>query len=571
VSRGVIAAPEGGGTPASERLVLRRGLDIVPLGRALLVDGGLRRHLLKGRAIAAILPILPALLPLLEGDHDRAGICAQAGLDRATLDEFLGLLAECEALEPAGRNQSGTETLPAGHVTTFLSRTVRAGDGYRSGAELAAVLAGSSVLIVAPPELSEQIAADLTETGVGSVVAADGPGQVSAAWLRTASSAVRKIAAVFDPRPIGSGGDDLAEAMSRCHAHGLAVLRFACDTGLEIGPTFFVSNSVCVDCFRRGHDAMARREHGPGDDVACSPLVDLLAADGVLAGLVSAEVLALLCGPKARAPHRRLARMVLPGYQVERYDLVPEPGCSRCGGWRSSHDAATIAEAYEWLERTDPAQASGPYTACPAGPQGNKPSKAWPDDLALGPRIALPTGRSKLADHGVTDILGQVASWRPAAVAVAAPRSQAGDDDVTSVRVYLLTDGTLTDLPATIFRHDNITGELVGARADLVPLARALKGTDLASEELDFAVVLVAAVGELRRRYGTFALRLSHLDAGCAATQLSAAAASRGRRVSFAGSWSQELSDLLELDPDDEIVAAVAGIHRPPEVSALCR
>ena len=133
------------------------------------------------------------------------------------------------------------------------------------------------------------------------------------------------------------------------------------------------------------------------------------------------------------------------------------------------------------------------------------------------------------------------------------------------IDLYLLTDGDLADLPATIFRYDGPARELAGVHADPVSLADALVSTDLDPPVLGFALVLVAGVGQARHRFGTLALRLSHLDAGCIAAQVAAVADGFGRRLHFASTWSRELADLLDLDPAREIVAAVVGVERAKE------
>jgi hypothetical protein len=105
-----------------------------------------------------------------------------------------------------------------------------------------------------------------------------------------------------------------------------------------------------------------------------------------------------------------------------------------------------------------------------------------------------------------------------------------------------------------------------------VPMDRVLPGGDLGSGAPDLVVVLVASISRIGRKYDEFALRISHLDAGCAALQLSVAAAARHVSVSFASAWNADLASLLELEPDGEVVTAVAALSRlNPEGTVLCR
>jgi hypothetical protein len=538
---GRVATEPASTAPELEYPVLRRGLLAVPVGAGLLVEGGSRRRLLKGRALASVLPVFPRLLRLLDGAHDPASVCAELGIDRAPLDEFLALLAECGALEPTRgtpRRSGGSE--PAEHVTTYLSRTAHAAGGYRGRAE---------------------IAADLTESGIGSVSVAHAAAQASPAALRTAASADRRVAAVFDDSAASSGGDGLAEAITRCHEHGLPVLRFACAPGhLEVGPAFFPGgHPACAGCFRRGYQAMAWPE--PADDEPGQPP----AGDGVLAGLVTTELLALLTALTAPAPARTLVRLSGPRYHSERYDVTPELGCPRCGGSPAASDATAAASVYEWLEGSEPPELierRPTPTAADLRALGKRLAERYA--MTSGPRRALPASRpGGLTDPVAEDMLRRVTGWRPAAEPGAAARLE--PDGITSVDLYLLTNGDLADLPATIFKYDGPARELAGVRADLVPLADALASTDLDPSVLGFALVLVAAVGQARHSFGTLALRLSHLDAGCVAAQLSAVAAGFGRRLHFASTWSRELADLLDLDPARELVAAVVGVEHPKE------
>jgi hypothetical protein len=117
------------------------------------------------------------------------------------------------------------------------------------------------------------------------------------------------------------------------------------------------------------------------------------------------------------------------------------------------------------------------------------------------------------------------------------------------------------DLPGNCLRYDDVTHELLAVRSGTVALRDAVRGTDLASGDLAAVLVLVADVGRLAGKYGSFAYRLAHLDAGCAAMQLAAVAAGCGLDVSFATSWDGQLAGLLELTPEAELVTVVTGLR----------
>ncbi|MFE2355009.1 hypothetical protein [Streptomyces parvulus] len=129
------------------------------------------------------------------------------------------------------------------------------------------------------------------------------------------------------------------------------------------------------------------------------------------------------------------------------------------------------------------------------------------------------------------------------------------------MELYLLTPSGFAELPGNVFRYDDLAHRLIALRADPLHLPDVLADTDLDADGLDAVMVFAAAHGRLARKYEEFAYRLAHLDAGCAATQLSAVSTARGLTVRFATRWSEAFADLLDLSPDVQYVTAVAGLH----------
>jgi hypothetical protein len=546
-----------GDLDARDRPALRRGLVAIPFGKAMLVEGGVRRRLLKGTALEQVALAAPRLLPLLDGEHDRDSIIAATGLDPAALGTFLGLLSTCDALEPAGPARSSAGEGPPGHVTTYFAR---AADMPGGAHELAALLAGSAVVICAPLAIGEQIAADLTETGVGSVIAAERPQAISEPCMRKASSAGAGIAAIFDDPMRGDGGT-LAEAVACCRANGLPVLRFASRAALEIGPVFTDDTGVCPACFERGYQAMGWQPDAAQAWTDRPALFDPPASQGMLAGLVTTELLALLTGFGTVTTARGLSRIFAPGHIVERYDVLPEPDCADCGGWQQSDGAIGVVESYEWAERCEPDAKNRRPARQPrqtaATPARARNSASWP-------RVPL----AELSDPGVTHLLRRTAGRRALGTTQTPAPQDPADDDVPLVDTYLVAGDRLPGSSATIFRYDSLSDELVAVRAQPVSLTDALSSTDLDPSGVASAVVLVATFGQMRYRLGTLAPRLCLLEAGSVAAELSASR--RGLKISFASCWSWDLASLLDLDPELEIVAAVAAVHHQEPESREC-
>lgn len=552
-------------TSAREWTALRRGLVLVPVDNGLIVEGGIRRHLLRGAAPTHVLPSLPGLVSMLTGDHAPADIAEALGLDPDKLAEFLALLDGCGLREEAGQ-QPGMGGGTSDDVTAFLSRTAPAVRQAGKARPLA-VLARSGVMIVAPPWIREQVADDLSETGVALVVTADRAGEIPSETMSALAACPHRIAAVFDCARGISGADELEEIVASCGDHGIPALRFGWgEGGPEIGPTFQGGHPACVDCFRR-----ARRAEADGADGWRPPAADRAEA-ALLAGLVTNELLAVLAGVTEAAPAGTLIRMTLPGCDSERFVVAPEAGCPRCGRYSGAVAAlsrgAALAEEYEWLHSWELARSAPSRTGSHS--DGRRRSE-WlaRNDRAYAPRIRLVDTRPDSDLARPAGYLRQLAGWRPVPTPGDALRMDPCGDDVPSVQAYLLTNGAV-GRPASFFKYDGLSHELVAVCASQLPLSHSLAGTDLNPLALDFAIVLVAAVGELRRSFGDFALRLSLLDVGAAAAQLSAAATADGRPVAFAARWTSDLAHLLELDPEREIVGAVAGVGRGPHGGAAC-
>lgn len=558
------AAPPAASGPAREAITLRRGLVLVPVENGLIIEGGRRRHLLRGSATTHMLPSLPRLVSLLDGNHGRQEIAQTLGIDTLQLDEFLALLDKCGLLEQAS-GRLGTCGETPDYVATFLSRTASTAHGHAEGDGSIAALARSGVMIVAPPGIRQRVADDLSETGIGLVVTADRACEVPQSAVGAIASCTRGIVAVFDEGG-GCKTDELAENVARWGSRGLPTLRFGSREGkLEIGPIFQGGHPACVDCFRRALHAAARGDTDGADN--WRPRTDASSEEALAAGLVTTELLAILAGVTEPAPPRMLVRTTLPGCNTERFIVAPEACCPRCAGGRSVTEAAA-AEQYEWLESSEPAGLIPTRTAPLAGQRRS----AWlaRNDLAYAPRILLDDGHASRGLARASGYLRQLAGWRPVPTPGQALRMDPCEDDVPSVQAYLLTNGG-QGLPASLFKYNGLAHELRAVWSSQMPLSRSMAGTDLDPSALDFAIVLVAAVGELRRRFGDSALRLSHLDVGAAAAQLSAAAKADGCDVTFASTWTSNLASLLELDSGREIVAAVAGVGRGQFKGAVCR
>ncbi len=537
-------------TPTSQSVRwprLRRGLAVAAVPDGLLLEGGPSRQLLTGAAATAL---LPRLLPLLDGTRDPELISAELMLGRPQLGQALSLLNGCGLLEwvqPAGPTGFGAQ-----HVATYMSRTIGVTGSSLSADDLAEQLASAAVILVAPPALAGPIAADLTETGVGMIhrCAADEVaglvGQIPG----------RCVAAVFDDP---SEQAVLGTVAAACRGHDLPVLRFSATAGqVEVGPAFSATETACVSCFRRSQAGAAAAAGAAGAAAG--------SAAGLLAGLVTSGVLGLLTRqPPVPAPWK-LVRTAIPAPDTEVFDVVPELDCASCaGGTPPQHPAAGELLAYEWRVANVPAALAPVSASTPAEREFLGAIQRQRESFATSPRHRLPAqaqvaGPVRCLDEAVlAAMLARIAGFRDAADPDSRRWAPSGGN-MASVAAYLCTGADLFGLPGTIYRYDDIGHQLLSVHASRVSLRRILDGTDLDPQRTDMAVVLVGAAGRLWQKYGDFAWRLVHLDAGCAALQLHLVAASYGLPVTFASSWPRQLAELLELVPGREVVTAVAAI-----------
>ena len=534
-----------------------RGLVVVPGGGGLIVEGSPVRQVFRGKAATEV---LPRLIPLLDGSRDRDGVGREAGLSPAQVDQVLTLLDDRGLLESGARHDPGWSADP--ETRPYLSRNLSAMSGFANVGELAATLARTVVLLVGDERITTRLGADLAALGVRSV--AGRPGQEDQ-WPRQGVDDV--LAVVADRQADPSVLDD---TVAWCESREIPVLRTAAAPGsVQVGPCFWPGVTACADCLRRGLREAGWAADGDPDDVTCE----------FWCGLVMAGLLALIIRLPAMTPPRVMTRFDVTGWASDRRLVVPYADCSACAvHWRASTGAGT-AGTYEWSMSRAPRRLQAGADTSPGrrreigGIAGDRPGFASHPRRPLPPAPAALTGsfgppaphdRTPEVDETVLgDLLRRTAGRRTGPADGTAQRWTASGGDFGSVECYLVTEPGLFGLPGTVLRYQDMDDEVVAVRPDCVPPADLLSGTDLAAERFAAVFVLVAAGRRLAGKYRTFAHRLAHLDAGCAATQLAALARGHGTEVVFASEWAEDVAEVLCLAPGDQYVTAIAGIaHR---------
>ncbi len=529
------------------------GLVIVPSGGGLLVEGGPRRQSFTG---ATATTVLPRLLPLLDGRHDGDRLAAELGLTTSQVDQMLGLLGDSGLLD--------RKPIPAGaglaeEVRRYYSRALGSAGGYPGSADLLAALRQSRVIVVDGDGVLGPLASDLRDCGLTVAVAAD-PDELADA------NVPGSLAVVYDSGPAGM----LERAVQVCARSGRPVLRVAAGgETAEIGPVFRLPWTACAGCLRHaaadaGGPALGTDE---GSDLARE----------LMCGLAADEILAQVAHVRPPMSSRHLTRVVLGSLTTTRWLVAPSPDCPACGpGWHDAGDAAVLAETYEWryrhrlaerewhaeppaeqARRLHDLQISRPIF--PTSPRHRLPGEA--DLPAVAGVFGEPVAGARLHADVLAAILLKAVGRRDDPAASPRRGWAPSGGNLASAAAYVITGQRPYGLPGTCFRYDDLAHELVALCSDQLPLAEVMAGTDLDPDGLDAAVVLVAEIGRLAGKYEGFAWRLAHLDAGCAAMQLSAVAAGHGIDVTFASSWDEHLGELLELSPRTEVVTVVAALR----------
>jgi bacteriocin biosynthesis cyclodehydratase domain-containing protein len=530
---------------------LCKGLAVVTAQDALVVEDGRRRHRFTGMAVTSA---LDPLLPLMDGRRDEAALALASGLPAGTVRQVVGLLDECGLVEYPQPGPPAAE-----HVATYFSRSIDATSGYRSAEQLLAVLATSDVVLIGKDPAADRVAHDLTEAGVETVRRHT---DVPATMPALVGAGRRAMVVVFDD-------PDQPQLLMKAvdAAAGAPVLRCGrTNSSAHIGPLFFSGFTACPDCFRRGWQELREGEPEADGSQGWDAGTESAAVVGnLLAGLAGVEVLAVLAGVTEPTSVRRLTTVSVPDHKTQHWLVTPYRDCPKCGKQLTVEGDGAPAEEYEWQMERPPQDLKWNGRPPRSERQRHEALQRTRPEFPLSPRRALPPEETPSAStHPLLPALSRVVR-RVAGFRSPSPESTerwtASGGNLGSTEVYVVADEAVFDLPGSVVRYDDLTDEAVAVHGDRVPVARCVEGTGLPPDGVDAVIVLVAATGRLANKYGWFAHRLAHLDAGCAAVSLAAVAAGCDLDASFAAGWPDDLGELLELESGREVVVAVAALR----------
>ncbi|MFI6597075.1 nitroreductase family protein [Nonomuraea sp. NPDC050536] len=499
--------------PARPRV--RRGLVIDHQDDQVVVSGGPKRQLLRGRSAT---DLLPRLLALLDGVRGHAELALELGIPEESVFKALSLLWTCGVVEEAAPPGPLPDT--GDDLADFLSRMGDA-TGANAAWEQAAIRLGHARVEIFgdADDLIAELAPSLRVTRAAEAV----PAQETtfAVW-------------------IDDGGEGPAQA---CWERGIPLVRLRV-TGRTavLGPLADPRVTACLACRTAGETDDDRT---PGD------------GDRALAVALFARDLFAFLSRAVTAPWPMRWRSVdLATLAQQDTSAATRPGCPTCSVAPGPLGEPPLAARYESAIAFPPKE----YADIKAHQMHYKPSNmalqriapSWP----VARRVELPPPDFDL---------------------LATPSPGKLDADRLSL-LLAVTAGIQADSPQRLFRWTASGGNIGSVVAypvvrDVPGLDPGIYGyaaTDhrlawLSSAELPgdgpASLVLTGDFNKVARKYAAFALRIVLLDSGCAQATCRLAARALGLDLALRPRWDDDaIAELLGVDPDTHPITAVIDL-----------
>ncbi|MEO3937723.1 nitroreductase family protein [Dermatophilaceae bacterium Soc4.6] len=531
MARAVLSDPQFS-FPAMPRTV--PGLVTVTTPTGVIVDGGPSRQAFQGASATH----LPRVMGLLDGTRDVDAVATAAGLARAEAWTILSLLYSTGLVEEARGDAAVDHDDP---TACFLSRSIDTTRVNRNGTEALDRLRRSVVGVVSTDAPWAELVARLLEAeSVGSV------------WVEDR---------VRDDRPAGDlllvvGDGPEAEAAALSARGSSSVLPIHVDgAAVHAGPVLDGAHTTCASCAMRQRRTLL----APEAPEASTPG----SADRELAALlVVRDVVALLSRVGTTAASRFVVTTRLDDLVQTARVVVPHPSCPVCMDPSASDGdgGLPLGWAYTHSVAFPPRDGLNPKDHQVHYQSGNialqRRHRVWP----ASPRVALPA-REVDAGHPVRlDVVGDLLVRT-----VGLRNGPSGSS--SRVDRWCATGGNLGSPSAYLVarRVDGLRPGVYGFQsqdASLALLPWADPETALAGvPDVPAVVVLTGGLDTVATKYGAFAWRILHLDAGAAMAQAHALAVAAGLRLLAVPVWDDAaLAELLASDPDAEPVTAVFGV-----------
>jgi SagB-type dehydrogenase family enzyme len=367
------------------------------------------------------------------------------------------------------------------------------------------------------------------------------------------------------------------ELDSACAAAGIPWLRVVADPCrgyADVGPFFISPETCCYRCFHAVHSSESSSK-GP------APMLSPDGKGAFWAGMAGLEIIWLISRIDQTTARRGLRRYNLVTWEATELRYPRIPGCPNCRPSVSSVvpakdvriDTAIVFEddlVITSRHQLEPAaHAYSVRTGAALSQQAKSYQVCWQLDLPPSSALAKTHGEFNV-DH-LTTLLQMTAGFRGLHDRFRRWAATAGN--LGSVEIYVLARDIVGLKPGTWFyqplggkegSHDHSLAWIEWHRPSLEIselLRRAVPGA--LEAQPDAVLVFTGAFERISRKYGPFALKLIHLDAGAAVGQLRLLAEELGLHTQVANSWADDLlEDHFLLNAADEAVTAVVSLSR---------
>jgi bacteriocin biosynthesis cyclodehydratase domain-containing protein len=565
-----------------------RELVVVPLPDGLLISGTGEQQVLRGRATRSL---IPRLLPLLDGTRTLDEVSAAlADVPRSLLENAIALLYTRGLLGDGAAVGTGVDPERIDpQVQAFFHRYIDVTRVNRSAMQAFARLAATRVSIYASgphaAQVKERIRAHLEGAGVREVESLEW-----GCWPQgTAHGDQRQLIVVLI-----EGQEDqshLQELDDICARLRIPWLRVAVDVeaGIaEVGPYFERDETACYHCFSRTAlpYRQAQQRSVSSEHARC------LQAH-LWAAMLAVEAIYLISRISTLATGLNVARYDLASWSMEQWRLPKLPGCSRCRpapvAMGMIEPAVVYEDAVSFPSRhlLDPKAHQMHYRASnlELAHEGKRYPSAEHIGLPAGNELVRPAGATlallpgggtrKNAQRQPLDLrrlatlllLSAGIRYNSGKMEEKLQRWAPTGGNLGSVELYVAAR-TVAGLEAGLYFYQPHEHRL--ARVGQDPDGD-LEVTQLMRETLvledpevlpDAVIILTGALHRVAHKYGPFAYRIVHLDAGVALAQMHAVASALGlAHCTLTRIAEQAIARHLDLEDVNEVVTGACALR----------
>jgi SagB-type dehydrogenase family enzyme len=537
---------------------LARGLVRVMTDDSLIVEGGPSRQSFRG---ALARNDLPALMDDLDGSSTVDELLDRSGERRHHVFSMLALLYSTGLIEEAGvaSADSALEGYPE-ESAAYLSRSIDSTRVNRSAVEALQRMTAQRILVVGTghEELVRNLVTSLAadHLDVGGAACPAGP------------EAMNALVQGVDLLVILGQGAALEELCHVARTLGVTALPvLAVGDRLLIGPELGTSNRSCASCVFSQRSALASAQH--------AAMVGSPARSSLAAAFLTREISAMVSRVGTSDTGKMLVAVDLDTWSQDRFSLPPLPDCAVCMAEVSigAESGVPLAWAYEESvafparESCDPKSHQVHYKAGNIELQRRNrrwlsaPSVPLPAPADLGTGFPVGAARPQRRDCDlsvVATLLTRMAGLREAVTASTTQVSRwcASGGNLGSVNAYVIARSVI-GLPSGVYAYQRGDDSLA-----LLPWASPPEDAPGQDPSVQAHIVLTGSLDVVGQKYGPFAWRIVHLDAGAAIAQGRLVAAQLGVDLPVAPVWNDDaLAALLGSDPDLEPITGVLHLR----------